>query len=343
MAPARLSIVFVGAGITCLLGVTLALVYLAIADRPDVLAIGDLPVQTRSSGPADAPASPDDLPLETYLPQQKRALDTMQAFAENYARPLTRINPLPPPFDARWLSKPDRAAASTCLATALYYEADGEPPSGQRAVAQVVLNRLRNPHYPKTVCGVVYQGADRPTGCQFTFACDGSLVRRPAAAGMARARAIADAALNGGVSPTAGQATHYHTVWIVPRWAGELLKVAIVGHHVFYRPPRPYGGYDVASTPSEQPLPSPSTATALPDAPPLPPIPVGASADRDPAASTPIASPVPAPVPTSLTLAIGPPGSAANVPPSPQPARTPPTVYFPTTRRTKPSLAIPAQ
>ena len=333
IAPVRLSILYLGAALLCLSGAAAALVYLAIADHPDALAIGDVPA--RPSGGAGESATPEDLPLETYLPQQKQALGPVQALAENYARALTPVNPMPPPFIAGWLSGADRSAAATCLATAIYYEANGEPPSGQRAVAQVVLNRLRNPHYPKTICGVVYQGAERPTGCQFTFACDGSLARRPAAAGLARARAVAEAALNGVVSLTAGQATHYHSVWIVPRWAGELAKVAIIGHHVFYRPPRPYGGYvmpvpvpSAASPPiAAVPAIAPAASATIPDldsdaelaAPSSAPAERLASA-QDPASS----GPTPGPVPSS-------------------PPRKPPIVYFPQPRRTNPSLAIPAQ
>ena len=192
----------------------------------------------------EAPAA-DDVPLETFLPGQKRDLSPEQALAENLASPLDRKNPAAPPFVASWLGAGDLARAGECMANAIYYEAAGEPEAGQMAVAQVVLNRLRHPRYPKTVCDVVYQGADRATGCQFTFTCDGSLARKPDAAGLAHARAIADAALHGATSPLAGQATHYHTIWIVPLWAREMRKVAIVGHHVFYRPPGAYGAYPV--------------------------------------------------------------------------------------------------
>jgi len=73
----------------------------------------------------------------------------------------------------------DQMRALTCLTQAVYYEAASEPDGGQRAVAQVVLNRVAHPAYPKTVCGVVYQGSERSTGCQFTFTCDGALARMP--------------------------------------------------------------------------------------------------------------------------------------------------------------------
>ncbi|WP_366872651.1 cell wall hydrolase [uncultured Brevundimonas sp.] len=106
---------------------------------------------------------------------------------------------------------------------------------GQAAVAQVVLNRMRHPAYPGTVCGVVFQGSERATGCQFSFTCDGAMARTPSVAGWARARASASAALNGAVMAAVGTATHYHTDWVAPYWAERLTKVRQLGTHIFYR------------------------------------------------------------------------------------------------------------
>jgi spore germination cell wall hydrolase CwlJ-like protein len=103
---------------------------------------------------------------------------------------------------------------------------------------QVVLNRARRPGYPKTVCGVVYQGAALPTGCQFSFACDGSVLRRPERAGWILARARAARALSGAVYARVGGATHYHGDYVVPYWIGSLDKLAAIGPHIFYRPHR---------------------------------------------------------------------------------------------------------
>lgn len=126
-------------------------------------------------------------------------------------------------------------AALDCLTAAVYYEANSEGVVGQRAVAQVVLNRVRHPAFPANVCDVVYQGSERETGCQFTFTCDGSLARRPNPKGWSRAREIATEALGGSVEPSVGMATHYHANWVVPYWAGSLDKIAVVGAHLFYR------------------------------------------------------------------------------------------------------------
>ena len=121
-----------------------------------------------------------------------------------------------------------------CLTEAVYYEAASEPEQGQRAVAQVVLNRVRHPSFPNSVCAVVYQGSERRTGCQFTFTCDGSLRRPPARGLWLRARQVAESALSGRVEASVGMATHYHTDWVFPYWASSLKKITKVGTHIFY-------------------------------------------------------------------------------------------------------------
>ena len=142
-------------------------------------------------------------------------------------------NPAARPF--RFLGNTDDLARATdCLAAAVLFEA-GDDAVGERAVAQVVLNRLRHPAFPKTVCGVVFQGQERSTGCQFTFTCDGALRRRPSEGGWRRAREIAAAALAGSVYKPVGHATHYHTDWVVPYWSSSLDKIAAVGTHLFFR------------------------------------------------------------------------------------------------------------
>ena len=129
----------------------------------------------------------------------------------------------------------DHMRAQECMAQAIYYEAASESDAGQRAVAQVVLNRVAHPAYPRTVCGVVYQGSERSTGCQFTFTCDGALARRPSAAGWARASRHAREALAGIVYAPVGTATHYHTLAVNPYWASSLDTVGVIGAHIFYR------------------------------------------------------------------------------------------------------------
>ncbi len=128
--------------------------------------------------------------------------------------------------------------AHDCLAQAIYYEARSESEDGQRAVAQVVLNRVRHPAWPNSVCGVVYQGPMRVGGgCQFTFTCDGSLSYRPHGPGWAQARRLAAEALAGRVFEPVGLSTFYHANYVMPRWAPRLLKTAVIGTHLFYRLP----------------------------------------------------------------------------------------------------------
>jgi len=144
------------------------------------------------------------------------------------------------PFDLSGSDPLDRRRALLCLTQAVYYEAGFEPADGRRAVAQVVLNRMRHPAFPKSVCGVVYQGAREPV-CQFSFVCDGSLYRRPALGAWKQAEAIAAAALDGFVEKAVGAATHYHADYVAPFWAPRLAKITKIGAHIFYRWPGAWG------------------------------------------------------------------------------------------------------
>ncbi len=129
----------------------------------------------------------------------------------------------------------DAARAAECLTAAIYYEARSEPVDGQRAVAQVVLNRVRDRAFPKSICGVVYQGSGRQTGCQFSFTCDGSMLRPRDPAAWGRAAAVAQAALAGLVYAPVGAATFYHANYVLPWWASSLNRIGAVGSHIFYR------------------------------------------------------------------------------------------------------------
>lgn len=146
----------------------------------------------------------------------------------------TAPNPAARPFKLAD-TPPALDRAIDCLAAAQLYEA-GDDPEGERAVAQVVINRVRHPAFPKTICGVVFEGSERTTGCQFTFACDGALARhRYSEPAWATARFIARAALSGAVYRPVGHATHYHTDWVVPYWSASLDKVTAIKTHLFFR------------------------------------------------------------------------------------------------------------
>ena len=164
-----------------------------------------------------------------------RDLAPDQALQINRTIPLASgPNPAAQPFLFKGDSEA-RKRALECLASAVYYEAGSEDDDGERAVAQVVLNRVRHPAFPGSVCNVVYEGSTRATGCQFTFTCDGSLYRQPDLAGWRRAYTIAQQALGGYVYAPVGYATHYHANYVVPYWAPTLAKNAVVGAHIFYR------------------------------------------------------------------------------------------------------------
>jgi len=203
---------------------------------------------------AIAPRSPEPKPamlaietretaqLSSLLRSSRPAVQTLQPAMLSPAA--GKLAPLISVFDAAQ-AKPfffvgsvsDRDNAITCLAAAAWYEA-GNDPEAQRSVIQVVLNRLKHPNFPKTICGVVLQGAQRSTGCQFTFTCDGSLVhRRPSSAAWNMARLRAQAALDGSIDTNVMQATHYHADYVAPWWSQHLEKLAKVGRHIFYRWP----------------------------------------------------------------------------------------------------------
>ena len=177
----------------------------------------------------------------------------------------------PPPAD-------DRARSVECLTLAIAYEAGYEPLEGQQAIAEVVLNRVRSPSFPKSVCNVVFAGSTRRTGCQFTFTCDGSLGRRLPRRILDAARSTAEQALSGGLPSLVAGATNYHADYIYPYWAPGLVRVGKIGTHMFYR----------------------RTGAALPDNASLP---AGASGPR---AMIPSSTPPPAFAPWGLTMAANP-------------------------------------
>jgi spore germination cell wall hydrolase CwlJ-like protein len=176
--------------------------------------------------------------------QPSKAIAKHAALTASAKAPLTRplavaaLNPNGPaqPFVLQ-ASASDRALAEHCLAQAVYYEAGLQPVAGQEAVAQTVLNRLRHPDYPKSVCGVVYEGSSLRTGCQFSFTCDGSLRRGVDASLWLQSMTIAKQALNGFVMPAVGEATYYHADYVRPYWAGALRRITQIGAHIFYRWP----------------------------------------------------------------------------------------------------------
>jgi spore germination cell wall hydrolase CwlJ-like protein len=188
---------------------------------------------TRARQTAHQPAPPPTSPVAPL--NLVRPLTPEEAIKANEERPFTATPDTPAKQFKLRADQTSKLRAIDCLTQAVYYEAATEPADGQRAVAQVVLNRMRHPGFPPSICGVVYQGSELPTGCQFTFTCDGSLARTPIPSVWARARKIALEALAGHVFAAVGHATHYHADYVLPYWADSMAKQVQIGHHIFYR------------------------------------------------------------------------------------------------------------
>ncbi len=174
-----------------------------------------------------------------------RALEDLtpeEAQKRNAAIPSAKsVGPAAKPFRIALADSENYVQALDCMTAGIYYEAANEPLEGQRAVAQVVINRSRNLAYPHNICAVVYQGWERSTGCQFSFTCNGSLRRPPVPALWQRARRVAEMALAGLVYAPVGLATHYHADYVLPYWAPTLVKQVTIGRHIFYRWPGSWG------------------------------------------------------------------------------------------------------
>ena len=201
-------------------------------------------VPPKLAGPVAAPVSAAHRSL--LPPLQRPALAQAETLPAPMAATPIAATPVPlapslvsatpaPPFEGLVQDDEDARRSLECLTAAVYYESRSEPLDGQRAVAQVVLNRVRNPAYPSSVCGVVYQGSERRTGCQFTFTCDGSMAYRREPAAWDTAQQVAQAALAGYVYDPVGSATNYHADAIQPWWASSLTKVAAIGSQIFYK------------------------------------------------------------------------------------------------------------
>lgn len=274
-------------------------------------------------------------------PLSFQRLDANDAYRFNMSVPVSTENQIGSrPFTLAGAMAPDAARALQCLTAGIYYEAASESLDGQRAVAQVILNRVRHPAFPNTVCGVVYSGSTRKTGCQFTFTCDGSLARQPSAGGWARARALAQAALNGQVYAAVGQATHYHTLWVAPYWSPSLVKVANIGAHTFYRWKGTtgsagaftslYSGREPIIGAWTPPVDEPLDEVLVPED---VIVPAGIAVPPGPGSSAPAAPPVPVAAPRSVA-------PTAPVVVTPTPPSAAPAVPAPAERR-RPRLATP--
>jgi hypothetical protein len=164
--------------------------------------------------------------VEKELFNQASLTNTCLQFAQGAIYPVAGMPLWEPVHDAKLEALED-----------IIEEAAGQPIAGQQAVGQVILNRLHRPSRPKTVCGVVFEGAQRRTGCQFTFACDGSLSRQLSLQTLLVARTVAEQVLNGTAPDHVGGATHYHADYVLPSWAATGRRVTQIGAHIFYAMP----------------------------------------------------------------------------------------------------------
>ncbi|AZV23167.1 cell wall hydrolase [Mesorhizobium sp. M7A.F.Ce.TU.012.03.2.1] len=203
-------------------GVPAMLAALVNNDHPDVLATA-----YAQSEPDYAKASPFEALLQDEQPNEGRFIPPMAKGDHSWIQ-----NPLP----ASVFSQKEQA----CLANGIYFEARSESVRGQAAVAQVILNRVRNPTYPNSICGVVYQNDSWFNRCQFSFACDGRKKRIDSPAAYKTAQEIAMAVTAGKIFiPEVGSSTHYYAQYVHPGWARTMQKMTKIGLHIFYRT---YGG-----------------------------------------------------------------------------------------------------
>jgi hypothetical protein len=241
----------------------------------------------RMPAKSSAATAPDPVPLQSNNPEPAETQPAALAPTQLAALPAGPLPEEPPrsvevqlPMPKPPLSPAQRLdlhgneydKAEKCLAQAVYFEARNEPARGQQAVAQVVLNRVFSPYYPKDVCSVVYQNAHRHLACQFTFACDGKPDRIKERSAWARANRIAVETLNARVwLSDVNKSTHYHATYLRPYWIRDMKTMARYGLHVFYRPRNWGDGSDEAhwDTPSNSVKPAVvaskrGTATARP-------------------------------------------------------------------------------
>ena len=206
-----------------------------IAGMAGLALIGAAAIAGTAGSIATSGGGADEAVVPPPPAMEYRPVAPQDALKINSAIPITGPAGAARPFVFAGASNAAQSRALDCLTSAIYYEAGQETIDGQRAVAQVVLNRVRHPAFPASICGVVYQGSTRQTGCQFTFTCDGSMARAPMRDAWDRARKVAAAALAGSVYPNIGTATHYHANYVVPYWAASQAKTAVIGAHLFYR------------------------------------------------------------------------------------------------------------
>lgn len=193
-------------------------------------------------GHPDDPAAPS-VDLASLLVQERTNLDAVPAsqMSELLAPPeppaVADAQP-PQKLTATWIDAqpvPQANEQSNCLATAIYHEARGESIAGQQAVAEVVLNRVDDAAFPRTICGVVKQRVAK--GCQFSFVCEGKTGTPRDSEAYSRAQKIAHTMLEGFPRELTNGATYFHTRMVNPSWSRRFERTAYIGAHMFYKKP----------------------------------------------------------------------------------------------------------
>ncbi|WP_038147636.1 cell wall hydrolase [Thioclava atlantica] len=183
--------------------------------------------------------------LMTVLWQERSAMSaidkrrvTALTMAPARSKKVANKSVLPTVLSAKWLAEQPAAKGGEqfqCLSQALYFEARGEGVKGQQAVAEVILNRVDDPRFPGSICGVVHQSSSR--GCQFSWYCDGKPEHVGNKAVYARVAKVARAMMDGAPRSLTDGATYFHTHYVHPRWSRRFEKTASIGRHVFYADP----------------------------------------------------------------------------------------------------------
>ena len=230
-----------------------------VVSAPEPATTAPAPKQAEKPVPVPAPIQQASLVAETNLVDAPKTVSIVLPLPKPPLTPAQRLE----------LQGKDYDKAEKCLAQAIYFEARAEPTRGQQAVAQVVLNRVFSPYYPKDVCSVVYQNAHRHLSCQFTFACDGKPESISERGAWSRANRVAQQTLNAKVwLPEVNKATHYHASYVRPNWIRDMKVMVRYGVHTFYRPRNWGDGSDEAQWATPANAVKPTTAAAKPAAKP---------------------------------------------------------------------------
>ncbi len=208
---------------------------LAAADRAGLAAATTAPARTFDDGAT--PGVPLDVALNSSTPTPSDGVLRIIVARPGSELTIAARNTLGGrPNYAALIDRKDWDRQQRCLAEAVYFESRSEPELGQAAVAQVVLNRVKNGDYPANVCGVVYQDRNRPFACQFSFACEGKSLRIEEPGPWTTAVRIARDVTSGALyNPKVGDAVNYHANYVMPYWASTLKRVAQIGNHIFYQ------------------------------------------------------------------------------------------------------------